>query len=82
MPLVIAGLVIIGTGILLVLIGTLMAWQEFKAARTLGVTSFVEKLAELLRALAGQPTSTVLFTFGVLLIFLGGAIAGAGGLTA
>lgn len=80
---VIAGLVVIGVGLLLVLAGLGMIWAEFRNAQNLGGTSdLVGKLADLIRALAGQPRSTVLFSFGFLLIFLGGVIAGVGGLTA
>lgn len=75
------GIVVIVGGVLMVLVGVVMSWAEFRQRRTLGVTGFVQALAELVRALASQPTSTVLFTFGTLLIVLGGGIAGVGSLT-
>lgn len=77
---IIAGLVIIGLGFILFLVGIYFAWSEFEHTKTLGPSKFVAALADLIRAIAGQPKSVILFTFGTLLIFLGGIIAGVSGL--
>lgn len=75
------GVFVILVGLVLVLVGVVMVWQDWRASRSLSQGSdFVTALAELLEALAGKPPSTVLFTFGTLLVFLGGIIAGAQGL--
>lgn len=74
------GVVVIAVGLILMLVGVAIAWQEWQdSRRRLGPTEFVNSLAALLKALAGQPTSTALFAFGTLLVFLGGIIAGVGG---
>jgi hypothetical protein len=68
----IAGLAIIGVGLLLILVGMVAGWREAKMAGTLGQASdFAKALAEVVRALGGQPTSVVFFTFGTLLVFIG-----------
>lgn len=81
-PVIVVGLVVMAAGVLMVLVGIVMAWEEFQSTKTLGAAGFLEQLANLLKALAGQPKSVVLFTFGTVLIFLGGVIAGVSGLTA
>ncbi|RIT44612.1 hypothetical protein [Mycobacteroides abscessus] len=78
----ITGIAVIGVGVLLVLFGVGFAWGEFQANRKLdgGATEFVKALTALVKALAKQPRSVVCFTFGTLLIFLGGLISGVTGL--
>ena len=79
----IAGLAVIGVGLLFMLVGLFAAWGEARKRGELGGASgFVEALAKLVEALSGQRTSLVLFTFGTLLVFLGGVILGVGALTA
>jgi hypothetical protein len=79
----VAGLATISVGLLLVVMGMCFAWREFKERRTLNgdAADFVKSLSELVKALSGQPRSLLCFTFGSLLIFLGGVIAGVSGLT-
>lgn len=80
MGIVVAGLAVIAVGLLLVLFGIVFAWGEYKREKTLGATEFVEALANLLKALAGQPRSVYCFTFGTILIFVGGIMCGVSGL--
>ncbi|MBO3752519.1 hypothetical protein J5X84_41230 [Streptosporangiaceae bacterium NEAU-GS5] len=80
--LVIAGLVIMGVGTLLVFVGVVFSWAEYRGAKTLGASDFVKAIADLVRAIAGQPRSVICFAFGTVLIFLGGIVAGVGGLSA
>lgn len=76
------GASVIIVGLILMLAGVVMVWREWRRARTLSeAAEFVNALTDLLKALGGKPTSTVLFTFGTLLVFLGGLIAGVGGLS-
>jgi hypothetical protein len=80
---VVAGLVILGLGAILVLVGVFFSFAEYQKDKELnGPEGFVNALAGLIKALSGEPRSTVCFTFGTLLIFLGGVIAGVAGLTA
>jgi hypothetical protein len=73
------GISIILVGLVLMLVGVIFALRE--AGGVLGgAADFVDALTRLLRALAGRPQSTVLFTFGTLMVFLGGLIAGVSGL--
>lgn len=81
MTLVVAGLVVMGVGTILVLVGIGFSWSEYRKDKELGPSGFVQALADLVKAIAGQPRSIVCFTFGTLLIFLGGVIAGVAGLT-
>jgi hypothetical protein len=79
----VAGLVIIGVGLLLVLLGSVAAWKEAKQAGLLGEPSdFVSALASLVTALGKARTSVVYFAFGTLLIFLGGVFLGVSELVA
>lgn len=76
------GVVVIAVGLIFMLVGLVAGWREAKRKGLLSpVSSFVDALTKLLIAAAGQPLSTVLFTFGILLIFLGGIIAGVSGLS-
>jgi len=71
------GVSVIGVGLVLMLVGVIIVWGESR--QQLGLASdFVDCLAKLLEALADKCQSTVLFTFGTLLVFLGGLIAGVG----
>jgi len=80
---IVAGLVILGVGTALMIAGIFFSFAEYQKDKELsGPTDFVNALAGLIKALSGQPRSTVCFTFGTLLIFLGGVIAGVAGLTA
>lgn len=78
------GVAVIAVGLIFMLFGLFVGWREAKKKGKLGklnlVSDFVNSLKGLIRALADESFSTVLFTFGILLIFLGGVIAGAGGL--
>jgi hypothetical protein len=75
------GIVVIFVGLLMILVGVIISWQEFRQSRTLGVTSFVQALKDLVLAVANKGPSLMLLAFGTLLVFLGGVFAGAGGLT-
>jgi hypothetical protein len=66
---IVAGLVVLGIGVLLVLVGIFFSHAEYKREKELGPTQFIEALSGLVKALAGQPRSIVCFTFGTLLIF-------------
>lgn len=77
----IAGLAVVAVGLTMMLAGTAMALGELRRAGRLGAASdFVDALARLVKALAGQRSSVVLFTFGTLLVFLGAVILGASSL--
>lgn len=78
---VVVGSAVILVGLLLILAGLAMAWGEYKQGRSLGGTEFVQALRDLVVAIAGKRGSLILLTFGTLLVFLGGVIAGVGGLT-
>jgi hypothetical protein len=79
---IVAGLVILGIGAVLIIFGIFFSLAEYKKEKELGdAASFVDSLAGLVKAISGQPRSVVFFTFGTLLIFLGGIIAGVSGLT-
>jgi hypothetical protein len=73
---------VIIVGLVLELAGVAMVWREYSDSRRKlgGAAGFVDSLTKLLAELARHPRSTVLFTFGTLLVFLGGLIAGVGGL--
>jgi hypothetical protein len=75
----IAGLAVIGVGLLLILVGLVAGWKEAKKRGTLGQAGdFAKGLAEIVKALGGQPTSVVFFTFGTLLVFIGSLILAGG----
>lgn len=74
------GVIVIAVGLVFMLFGLYVGWRENKGLLGVG-SDFMDSLRQLLPVLEGQPFSTVLFTFGILLIFLGGIIAGVGGLT-
>jgi uncharacterized membrane protein len=79
---VVAGLVVLAVGTILVLTGIFFSFAEYQNDKELdGPEGFVKALTGLVKALSGEPRSTVCFTFGTLLIFLGGVIAGVAGLT-
>ena len=74
------GIVVIGVGVIFMLIGGSLALSEYRKRRKLGgATEFLKALTEFVRAVADKKPSLVFMAFGVLLIFLGGVIAGAGG---
>lgn len=69
-----------GIGLLLILAGMVVGWREAKKAGRLGQAGdFARALAEVVKALGGQPTSVVFFTFGTLLVFIGFLILVGGG---
>jgi len=75
------GVAVIIVGLVLMLLGAVIAWRESREGGWLGPASdFVDSLARLLHALGDKRQSTILFTFGTILVFLGSLIAGAGGL--
>ncbi|HZN73982.1 MAG TPA: hypothetical protein VFC00_20125 [Micromonosporaceae bacterium] len=82
------GLIVTGIGLLMIVVGLVMAWGEYRARRsTLGPSDVVNALAGLIRelrlllnSLGDKPPSLVLFTFGFLLVVVGAIIAGLGGL--
>jgi hypothetical protein len=80
-PLRITGIVVIGVGILLVLLGAFFALDEYKQRRKLGSADFVRAVKELVVAIAesGKP-SLAFFSFGTILIVIGGIISGVSGL--
>lgn len=83
MALVVAGICVIGVGVILGLLGAILAWKEYQARKTMGgVEGFVKALTEFVKAVADKSPSLGLMSFGVLFVFLGGVIAGVGGLTA
>jgi hypothetical protein len=78
----IAGLAIIFVGLLMMLAGIVAALGEARRRGTLStVSDFIDKLAKLVEVLSEQRTSIVLFTFGTLLVFIGGIVLGVTGLT-
>jgi hypothetical protein len=79
--LIVTGIVVIGVGVLLTLLGAIVAWGEFRQRRRMGVaTGFLKALTEFVRVVADKRPSLGLMAFGVLLVFLGGVIAGVSGL--
>jgi hypothetical protein len=77
----VVGSVVIGVGLLMILVGVVMAWREYRINRQLGPTDFVNALKDLVIALANTRPSLALFAFGTLLVFLGGIMAGVAGFT-
>jgi hypothetical protein len=77
----VAGIVVIGVGILLILSGLFFAWDEYKQRKTLGSADFVRAVRDLVVAIAesGKP-SLACFSFGTVLIVIGGIISGVSGL--
>ena len=74
----IAGLACVFVGLLMMLAGIVAALGEARRRGTLSdATDFIGKLAKLVEVLSEQRTSIVLFTFGTLLVFLGGLFLGA-----
>ena len=81
----IAGLVVIGVGLALVIAGTVLAWKEESArlkrdAVKGPVTDFVSGLAKLMDSLAKHPVGVRLVVLGIVLVFIGGVMAGVSGL--
>jgi hypothetical protein len=74
------GVVVIAVGLILMLVGVAITWKDYRAAKDLGPAKFLEKLSEFAVIMAKSPPNIVLFSFGTLLVFLGGIIAGVGGL--
>lgn len=63
---------VIGVGLLLILAGMAAGWKEArKGGRLSQAANFAKALAEIVKALGGQPTSVVFLTFGTLLVFIG-----------
>ena len=82
MILLYTGVVVIGVGLLFMIFGLFVGWNEAKDSGKLSpVSDFVDSLSQLINAIADKKFSTILFSLGILLIFLGGVIAGVGGLT-
>lgn len=77
------GLAVIAVGLIFMLVGLFVALQEYKRRGLLGngTAKFIDSLAKLVQVLADKPLSLKLFAFGTLLVFIGGTIAGVGGLT-
>jgi hypothetical protein len=77
----IVGIIVIGVGILLIFLGMFFALDEYKQRRTLGPADFVRAVKELVVAIAesGKP-SLACFSFGTILIVIGGIISGVSGL--
>jgi hypothetical protein len=81
LALAIAGICVIGVGVILSLLGAFLAWKEYQARKRLGgAEGFVNALTEFVKAVADKSPSIFLISFGALFIFLGGVIAGVGGL--
>ena len=77
----IAGIVVICAGILLVLLGMFFALDEYKQRKTLGPADFVRAVKELVVAIAeADRPSLACFSFGTILIVIGGIISGVSGL--
>jgi uncharacterized membrane protein len=77
----IAGISVIAVGLLLILLGMVLAWGEYKQRRTLGATDFVREVKDLVVAIAESDRPSLgCFAFGTILVLIGGIIAGVGGL--
>jgi hypothetical protein len=77
----IAGISVIVVGLLLILLGMVLAWGEYKQRRTLGATDFVRAVKDLVVAIAESDRPSLgCFAFGTILVLIGGIIAGVGGL--
>lgn len=78
----IAGIAVMVVGLLLILEGGVLAWGEYKRRKTYGgAAEFVNAVKDLVVAIAesGRP-SLGCFAFGTILVFIGGIVAGVGGL--
>jgi hypothetical protein len=73
----ITGIVVIGVGLVLIILGMVLAWGEYKQRKTLGPTDFVKAVSDLVIAIAdsGRP-SLGCFAFGTILVLIGGIISG------
>jgi hypothetical protein len=75
----IAGLATVAVGLAMMLGGLLVALRKARRDGELGASDFVSSVAELVGALSGQNTSLVLFSFGTVMVFLGGLLLGVAG---
>lgn len=77
----IVGIVVIAVGLLLILLGMVFAWGEYKQRKTLGPTEFVKAIKDLVVAIAeSERPSLACFAFGTILVVIGGIISGVSGL--
>lgn len=73
----IAGLVVIGVGLALIVLGMVFAWREYQQRRTLGPTKFVKEVRKLVVAIAESDRPSLgCFAFGTILVLVGGIISG------
>lgn len=81
----IAGLAVVGVGLLLILLGAVAAWKEARRAGLMSQASdLIDSLTGLVKAL-GAPnmrTSMIYFAFGTLLVIIGGVFLGISDLVA
>ena len=83
----IVGLVVTAVGVLMILLGMGMAWQDWKR-RTIGKTEVerhalgetLEGLTKLLEVLKQYPPGQQMIVLGILLIIIGSTISGVSGL--
>jgi len=77
----VVGIVVIAVGLLLILLGMVFAWGEYKDRKTLGPTEFVQAIRDLVVAIAeSKKPSLACFAFGTILVVIGGIISGVSGL--
>ena len=79
----ILGMAVVIVGLLLVVLGSGMAWASErvpKGTRTKGMPETLGGLASLANALAKHPVGIRLVFLGIVLIIVGGIMAGVGGL--
>jgi uncharacterized membrane protein len=83
----VAGLVVIGVGLLLILIGTYMTLVDWKRklegkpqAERNALSGALKGLAKLVTALKDYPPGQKLIVWGIVLLFVGGVIGGVSGL--
>ena len=76
------GIAVIIVGLILILLGVVFAWGEFQQRRTLGATEFVQAIRDLVIAIGQSRNSASIacFSFGTILVVIGGVIAGVAGL--
>jgi predicted RND superfamily exporter protein len=90
----VAGIVVVGTGVLLVLVGTLISVTDWRRARgdkgghpgiegeSLGLDKTLTALQKLVAELANHPLGIRLIVLGIVCILVGGVIGGVAGVTA
>jgi len=79
----IAGLAIVGVGLVLMLVAMVAALRESRmSGRLSAAADFIDALRKLVEQLANGRTSLVLFAFGTIMVFLGGVVVVGGDLLA